>query len=422
MHVLQATFIGGLIAQQASFATVIPTFHIDLDLPPEERWTEVITHYSDEIVALENTLNQSIHAALGDQYEAWYNLVSIEKEYEAEMRGMAKTQMRLKPNQYNISLEDKIRQMVLGEALYELASPTGSMCSGVLWAASNGTVMHGRNMDYSVEFEMPDGTKKNWVDVTYHAIFMKDKQPFIKATMWPGSVGFHTAMRIGGWSFEQNTRMTNEVHANFEAQKKGGVQFGTAVRRVMETTPDFTTAVDKIYATRFIAPQYFIMSGSKPYEGAVLTIDRLGQHASMPETPPIQRVGNTSSAAWNLVQTNDDLLKEPLDPRRPLANMELAKIKQEFASPEHLLDFMHKLPLDNPLTVFSTVMVPATGFYTSILHNESAPGATSILETKATVQPRRHRKRTRARFLGPATESDHDYASMLQLSAHYVEL
>merc|ERR1719409_1451193 len=85
---------------------------------------------------------------------------------------------------------------------------------------SNGTVIHGRNMDYALHFKMPDGRKMNWPNVTYDAIMMKGGKPLIKAAMWPAMVGIHTAMRYGGWSLEQNTRQNNDWHANWKLPKR----------------------------------------------------------------------------------------------------------------------------------------------------------------------------------------------------------
>merc|ERR1712079_860395 len=140
---------------------------------------------------------------------------------------------------------------------------------------------------------------------------------------------------------------------------------GLAVRKIMEYVPDFEDAVQQIYAVNYMAPQYFIMSGPGPYEGVVLTIDRGGVHDE--NTPPIQTISNNASGLWHLVQTNDDLLHKPQDSRRSTANWVLASAKQEAVSTDSVLEFMHTVPIYNPLTVFTWVAVPATGFYKTVL-------------------------------------------------------
>mmetsp|Transcript_35134 Transcript_35134/g.81568 ORF Transcript_35134/g.81568 Transcript_35134/m.81568 type:complete len:384 (-) Transcript_35134:70-1221(-) len=357
-----------LLAWLPALVAGMPTFYINLDLPPRKRWTEVATYYRNEIAAMAESLSPIVNKRLGMAREAWLEVAHYDKDVEEEMHGFVEAL-----NYSDISFD----RMRLHSLLYEMASPTMA-CSGVLWAMRNGTVVHGRNMDYDFPFKMPDGRLLNWPDITYQAVFVRGGEPLIKATSWPGAIGFHTAMRIGGWSFEQNTRSgKNEWHENLKAAQQGGQVYSLVVRRVLESVPNFEEAVQQLYSTKFMAPSYFIMSGAGKGEGAVLSIDRLGVHE--PSTPPIQRV---NLAEWHLVQTNDDLLHEPMDLRRPVANAKLASAAQADATPEQLMQFMKSSPLFNEGTVFTTLMVPATGFYKTLIRDEDvalAPKPVSLI-------------------------------------------
>jgi len=249
--------------------------------------------------------------------------------------------------------------------LYEVASPTA--CSAVLWAAKNGTVYHGRNMDYAFHFDMPDGRTLNWPDVTFDATFVKNKKPLFRSTMWPGQIGIATGMRYGGWAFQQNTRPGNDWQENLKAAKKGGKAFTLEVRKLAESTDDFHAAVDTLKMMKFMAPMYFTLSGPGAFEGAVISVDRLGER--LPETPPVQKL-EQANEHWHLVQTNDDITKFPMDPRRPVADAMLKGAKQEVVNEENLMQFMHTPILYNGETVFSTVMVPASGYYKTTLPDE----------------------------------------------------
>jgi len=375
---IAATLSVRVVPSRKGFGTAlsIPSFMVNLDLPPEERWTEVVRYYREEALAMVRSLRPVLFKHLGESYDEWLKNVDFDPEYEAEMKGMVKIM-----NHPDIQLD----HLKLMSMLYEMASPTA--CSGVLWATHIGAVMHGRNMDYAFHFNMPDGRILNWPDVTFEVTFYRGGLPLMKTTSWPLGVGIHTGMRFGGWSFEQNTRShLNEWHANLEAAKQGGQIFGLAVRRIMETTPDFKTAVEKVYAVKYMAPMYFIMSGSGAYEGAVLTIDRLGRHES--DTPAIQHLDNTGSA-WHLVQTNDDLLKSAEDSRRPQANLKLQKMAQAEVSEDNLLRFMQTPPLFTPSTVFTTVMAPSSGYFRTVLPNEPLRVAAnmSIATILASLQP-----------------------------------
>jgi hypothetical protein len=398
-------------------ADAVPSFDINLDLPPEQRWVSVANRYKNELIAMQAAMIPALDGRLGHSKQEFLQHSSFDTDYAAELRGIANA-----VKHPNVTVES-LKAMNM---LYEMQSPT--YCAGVLWAQADGTVVHGRNMDYAFHFKMPDGHVLNWPDITFEATFMKGGKPLLKQVQWPGAIGLATAMRLGGWSFQQNTRTSaNDWHENLAAAKQGGLLFGLAARRVMETTPDFKTAVNKIYATKFMAPMYFIISGTGPFEGVVLTVDRLGQH--LPNTPAIQTV---AKGAWHLVQTNDDLLGQAADQRRPLANSLLRITGQTEATTDNMMQFMHTTYLFNKLTVYSTVMVPATGFFKTSLPNEApaaingdqelaigsemwSEGGDESWASFLSLHRERHRTRQRRKkFL--ATNADESELSLMQLS------
>jgi len=338
-------------------STSVPVFKIDLDKPPRDRWNEVTDYYRGQMIAMFEKLHKIFLKHYGiETMKEWVkhsgmeNFPDISEEYEGIVA---------RANHPSVTFD----MLVMNNMLYEMQSPT--MCSGVLWALPNGTVLHGRNMDYSIHFEY-NGKTRNWPDVTYDYVVYKDKKPLYRATGWPAGGGISTAMRYNGWSFEQNTREAeNEWHKNLAAAKKGGAVNGWVARRVMETEPDFEKAVQTLYATNFMAPQYFIMSGAKPWQGAVLTIDRGAKH--LEGTPAIQYLDKDKGY---LVETNFDLNKVSPEPRLDVANAMLSEEPKTFVSKEHLMRFMRTPLLLNPSTVFSTVMVPATGDYRTTLPDQ----------------------------------------------------
>lgn len=292
----------------------------------------------------------------------WLETVPKSEEYVEEMQGIYE---ELGSN-YSFNLHT----MYLFNMLYEMGSPTlEKMCSGLLVADKNGKVIHGRNMDYAFEFKMPDGSVKDWPDVTFEANFWKNRKKIFMTIQWPIYIGAHTAMRFNGWTFEQNTRLgLNDPQLNLAAAKAGGVAYGWPVRKILETVPDFETALQKINATGFMAPQYFVMSGAKPYEGAIVSMDRL--HAqSLSATPPVRRFGGGESS-WYLLETNDDVNKIPQDPRRPIALSILAMHSQEDASINFVWDVIHHWPLKNDLSVFTWVAQPSTNYSQCVLRGE----------------------------------------------------
>jgi len=347
----------------------VPQFDVNLDLPAEERWTHVTLYWKDHIAAMAPLLGEVMAEKFDETTKAeWMQYVSatLSAEHAAELQSIVNT----------LHSEGKtevlLEQIYFLNFIYELESPT--LCSGLLAAMPNGTVIHGRNMDYSFHFDL-NGESLNWPNVTYDVTFWRDNQPLMTSVNWPAMTGFHTAMRFGGWSFEQNTRTSNELWANFDAMKAGGVGFALEIRSIMETTPNFEDALDLINRTNFMAPQYFIMAGALPYEAAIVSVDRGGQ--IQPGTPPVQRM-NSDHNTWHLVQTNDDQNKESLDTRRPAANLLLEPLQNEVVDLNFVQNFMVQQPLFGPMTVFTWIVSPATGYHLTILPDETASIRSSI--------------------------------------------
>lgn len=339
---------------------VVEYFDIDLDLPPRDRWIQISKRYRQEIIAIDGRqpkFTQWKHDQIKrDWMEATNGWWKENPDFVAELQGMVDA-----VGDPRYTLEDA----KLAQLLYEHGAQSRKACSAVLWAFPNGTVIHGRNMDWEINFEMPDGRHMNWLDVTFEATFYRKKQPIIKATMWPGFIGFSTAMLFGGWSFQQSSRDGNYMFRNLQAARNGAIPFSMHIRRLMQTgIYDFSEAVSTVNSGSYIAPQYFVMSGARPHEGVVLTIDREGKR--LPDTPREQYL-HSRQGAWYLVQTNDDLNKITSEIRRPLANQLLATSSQQAVSPANMEQFMHTSFLFNELTVYTTVMVPAIGYYKTLL-------------------------------------------------------
>lgn len=83
---------------------------------------------------------------------------------------------------------------------------------------------------------------------------------------------------------------------------------------------------------------------------------------------------------WNLLQTNDDHGKKPIDERRPWANSLLRYMKQDAISVAGMWEFLKSAPLFNPYkNAFSTVMVPATGYFETASPHQTVQQIESLL-------------------------------------------
>jgi N-acylethanolamine-hydrolysing acid amidase len=345
-------------------AAAVPAFNINLDLPPEKRWAAVAKHYRHAIVESVSDMIPEINS--WTNRKDWIDNVQFDSEYEKELQGIV--------NVVNHP-EINVQRLKWLNMEYEMDSPRSKGCSDVLWAKPDGTVVHGRNLDWrhGKWGAFPQSTM-DFSAILFEATFHKGGKKLMKANVFPGEIGVHTGMRfptngVGGWAFAQNTRTPNDKWKNWDAASAGGQIFPLGVRRIMEKTSDFQTAAQRLYQTKWAAPHYFTVSGGGKMEGGVLTIDRLGAHS--PGTPPIQHLGGKGNE-WSMVQTNDDLLSPAKDDRRPLATRLLQGVSRESTKDEgNMMRFMHTTKLLNDDTIFSTVMVPATGYFKTALPNEA---------------------------------------------------
>lgn len=369
----------------------VPQFTIDLDLPPEKRWRGVANFYRKEIPAMMRSWQKIMDSTMNASMQSeWIKALNISDEYVQEFTG------------YVNEIGDPdvtVDGLKLMAHMYEINQESAKACSGVLIAMPNGNVIHGRNMDYGLPFEV-DGQIKNWPDVTFEAIFVRNKVPLMTSVHWAGGIGVHTAMRFGGWTFEQNTRSeTNTLEANLAAAKTGAVGFALVVREVMLNTSDFEVALSALKHLNVMAPQYFIMSGAGAYQGAVISMDRFGHHDAS-TTPAVVRL-SAENDTWHIVQTNDDQFEPPEDIRRPIANFEInnfmARDEVSLTTVKHL---MISAPLYNEGTVFTWVAEPATDDHEVYLPASSfggidrdiIPGASPASAVQAASDNKIHRR------------------------------
>lgn len=346
------------LALLAVTATAVPQFTVDLDVDPEERWKDVILHFKDLGAVEALTRWDAVPRPSYKVEQAWLQAAQsqFDEDFEGEIRGW------MKYGGFNVTRSG----MISSAAMYEMNYP--AYCSGIVAAMPNGTVVHGRNMDYMMELEV-NGKVLGWPALTVDVTFLRGGQPLMTSVTWPMQLGIHTAMRFDGWTFEQNTRhLGNDLELNTAGVQQGGQLFTLLARRVMEREPDFESAVQELWSANLAAPSYFIMTGKGPFEAAVLSMDRGGVHNS--SSPPLMRL-SAENSTWHLLQTNDDVTGTPGDYRRPLETWKLKRSVQSQVSPEWVFSEMHGIGLNNPITVFTWIAIPATGFHRTVLPHES---------------------------------------------------
>lgn len=331
----------------------MPHEEIDLDLPPDQRWVGLANKWHDAIVSRCKFMGKMFKVALGHETaERWVKAAPVDSTLVTEYDSIVRT-----VNDHHVTRDC----LVLTDMWQAVNSPTFG-CSAVLAAMPNGTVIHGRNIDYDTLKVAKMATKtgagigaNQFLDVT----LKRAGKPFASMLMMAGSLGTHTGIRFGSYTVNSNARnVNNKEKLNLQATEAGAKSFPWVMRKMVETVPDYETALKTIETTNFNAPNYFILAGSQSFQGAVVTADRKGTHE--PSTPPTQKL-DPAKGVWHLVQTNDDLLSPPEDTRRDAALMRLAKSRQSQVGMDFVEGEMKTEPILNSDTLVSWVGNPLTG-------------------------------------------------------------
>jgi len=127
--------------------------------------------------------------------------------------------------------------------------------------------------------------------------------------------------------------------------------------------------------TRIAAPIYYIISGVKANEGAVIERDPASVHG----------LYTLNSTNWFLVQTNYDRSDpDPFhDPRRVAVENRLRKYGNQINETDLFNEFMTIWPTFNIATIMTSIMIPATGFHnTTVWYSTNPTGQQSLPDWK----------------------------------------
>lgn len=107
-------------------------------------------------------------------------------------------------------------------------------------------------------------------------------------------------------------------------------------------------------------------------EGAIITRGRDGVDGVLELNS--ETVGDNESGSWYLVETNSDPDQEPpfWDRRRAPA-VKCMKKKTKNITPADVFDVLSTKPMLNMMTVFTTIMNPATGYHESYVRSCDYP-------------------------------------------------
>jgi len=325
-------------------------FVVNLDLPPQQRWTEIVTTYKGQYGPLIEWINKVIPPAFQKLLDPIFEELDkyIPAPFGDEIRGVGKVLE-------TVGID--LGKVVLLNLIYDLTAPgfhirpeTGGVlaCTSIVAQTASGQMLHARNLDYSI------GGLKN---ITIQVDFQRNGTTIFSGTHFAGYVGILSGMRPGGWSVTVNERDRDgegSVIDNILHLFKGGHSLGFTLRNMLETNKTFNEALQSATTVHLLAPVYLTMAGVRAGEGAVVTRDR--------EQPDdVWRL--QTPERWNLVETNYDHWKPSGDTRLATAEKGMATMSPANVTLDGMYGVISTPPVLNRGTAYSTKMIPATGFY-----------------------------------------------------------
>lgn len=357
-------------------ARIPPTFVVDLDLPPRERWRQMYqTLFADAEVrrAFNTTMTAALAtfaqadcgdkclAALAATFQARFPEYYEELAGMREGAGMALTQAELVAAQFQYEFSMARAPLpVGGDAESDaLQLPRGGVfgCTSVLVCAADGTVLHGRNLDWG----NAQAFARGMVSVNYTrggALVFQSEQLL-------GTVGVLTGARAGAFSLSLNARREQPYRTRAEllacAARVPLTPVLVGYRHYLEHYADYGAVLANLTHTGYCAPRYSIVGGSR---GAGVRVQCNNSRAPDDDTPvlTVEPLACTDNG-WFVAQCNSDVgtpLQKDVRRRLVIADLE-ASGRAAAATPKGLLHAMSVNLVRNAKTIHTTIMSPEGG-------------------------------------------------------------
>ncbi|XP_061882650.1 acid ceramidase [Entelurus aequoreus] len=350
-----------------TFKGAVSWYTLDLDLPPKNRWTAVITEKKTELVAMVQAIKDLADAFVPDG--KLIELVDITLPFMAntlpypfgdEIKGIA------------AASGIPLGEVVLFNIFYEVFT----VCTSVIAEDAKGNLLHARNLDFGL-FMGWDTQNKSWVvsellkPLVVNVDFQRNKLSVFKSTSFAGYVGMLTGIKPNTFTLTMNERFSLDGGyigiLEWIIGKRDGVWMSFLTRSVLENATSYEEAKGRLAQTKLLAPAYFILGGNMTGQGCIITRSRL---LSLDILEIDLKLGR-----WYVLETNYDHWKDPLflDNRRTPAMKCMNATTQTNISMTTLYDVLSTKPVLNKLTTYTTLMKVSEGTLESYIRDCPSP-------------------------------------------------
>ncbi|XP_071495134.1 acid ceramidase-like [Diadema antillarum] len=330
----------------------VDTFVLNLDLEPEDRWTELVkpkareidTAIQDIIDILGLVVNVSEASGIIDEV---FGLVehTLKEPYGREMQGIA--------DATGIS----IGRIVFLNLFYEVES----FCTAIVAEDKGGNIYHARNMDPGILLGW-DIKNKTWsvkeavMGLIANVEYQRGGVTVARGVHYAGYVGMLTGMKPGVISMNMNARhlygqsgFMNFIRWIFG--KRSGHWTGFVLREAVVMATDFNRTVQFLTSVELLVSSYIIVGGTRPGEGVIISRAE-GKKCDAIEPMELSKDG------WFVMKTNYDTWKAPpfYDNRRIFANKCLRNMTQANVGFAGIYNVMSTKPVLNLATAYTTLI------------------------------------------------------------------
>jgi len=325
-----------------------PKYVINLDLPPNQRWNEICSN--PVFKQMGQYLYQTVTALLpgggtilndiGEEINNHY----FPYELAQEIQGCA-LQMGVPYGWIS---------------LFNLGYEATDSCTSIVAQTNDGTILHGRNMDFWAGMGFTETLK----DMALQVDYQQGGNTLFTATTFAGYVGVLSGIKKGGFSATIDTRfypggitdLFYEIIAALEEKNASLVSF--LLRDVFQTRNDFPSALQHLSSDELIADVYYILAGVSAGQGAVISRNRTGADDVWLLNAPTR---------WYEAETNYDHWEPApwFDNRIDPANDAMNALGRDNLSLDGLLKVLTTKPVLNIQTTYTILSCPATGEYRS---------------------------------------------------------
>jgi hypothetical protein len=304
--------------------STLPVYQLNLDLPVRERYTKLITDFSQAIINIARAYEQM--PIYSDFLETAGQVTKQDSDWM----------------EYVHTVSD-ITGLTLAEAImmsvtYELG------CTSTIIRDANDQIVFGRNLDFKIPSQMSLGL--------FQAEYYREGELVYEALEVAGCFGVNTTVKTGQYALSLNLRFS-DLKTNLQRVFDGYRSPEYHIMKVMEEADTFGDAVEMLSNYPLTSYAYFTIASQD--QGIIITRSRDG----------VDRVDKLEGDNWFLVITNTDL-DQPPDVRRKAAQDRITALGQQDVSFDAVFNILEQPPNNNELTL-STTIQNANGYFNNTL-------------------------------------------------------